>query len=419
MAMNARIMYYIIIAALIGVAIFTLVGQMNSLSNVSGEVSSGAVGGWYYTLDFISNILITLVSIYCFAVYSNKFPVIINVCYIAMLVLIFIASIGDLSVYSKQPSFFYSAKGLGTWINFGILYFVAEEVYTTQIFKFFKGFCYIVVFFNLLRLAMIGGISSRADTLSAFGETTIYLIWVYPFFFFDNSDKTNVAKIVKYVMILLIAFFAFAIESRSYMLITILFLLIKLKRDLKEAKSAMLIVVMTGMFLMIGYYFVANINHFNSIKGILNVFAGRIDDDTRSSQLKDFLSQFNTDKLFSGVGPTGTWNWASQNQPHYEWLDNQLILATWWFGIQTCLIYVLFVAYPLFRKNTFNNINITNAKIMIFFWILACAGLAIYVTFSTKLFYYFISLLIGVTTLNVRELRLFSISKPQTVPVDI
>lgn len=411
-------MYYIIIAAFIGVATFTLVGQMNSLSNVSGEASSTAVGGWYFTLDFIANILITLVSIYCFAVYSHKFPVVVNVCYITLIVLVFIGSIGDLSLYVKQPSFFYSAKGLGTWINFGLLYFVAEEVYTTQLFKLLKGFCYLVVFFNIMRLGMIGGISSRADTLSAFGETTIYLIWVYPFFFFDDSDKTNVAKLLKYGMMLLIAFFAFAIESRSYMLICIMFILVKLKRDLKDSKSTMLIVVMTGMCLLIGYYFVANINHFNSIKGILNVFSGRIDDDTRTSQLKEFLQQYNTDKIFSGVGPSGTWNWYTQKQPKYEWLDNQLILATWWFGIQTCLVYVLFLAYPLTRKNAYNNINITNAKIMIFFWILACAGFAIYVTFSTKMFYYFITLLIGVATLNVRELRLFTV-KPQTSPATI
>jgi hypothetical protein len=412
MAMNARIMFYIIITALVGITIFTLFSQMTNSSNVSGEPAKTAVGGWYFTLAFISNVLLTIVSIYSFVVYRNKFPLITNVCYITLIILVFLLSIGDFSMYSKQPSSFYSPKGIGTWINFGILYFVAEEVYATRIFKFFRTVCYIVIAYNLMRLAMLGTISSRSDTLSAFGETTIFLIWVYPFFFLDDSDKTNFAKLIKYGTMMLVAFFTFAIASRSYLLIMIIFLLIKLRRDLKGGKNAMLIIVMTGMSLCIGYYFIANIHNFNSIKGILNIFSGRIDDDTRTSQLKEFLGQYNIDKLFTGVGPSGTWNWYSQKEPHYEWLDNQFMLLTWWFGIQTFLVYLLFLAYPLFRKNTYNNIVISNAKILIFFWILACGGLAIYATFSTKFFYYFISLSIGVATLNVRELRILMV-KPQ------
>jgi hypothetical protein len=413
MAINARIIFYILMFSFVGVGLFTLLTQNATVSNVSGEPQGTApVGGWYFTLDFLCNLLISMVSIYCFLVYKYKFPMLVNVTYVVMVVLVFIASINDLPMFLKEPSALYSPKGLGTWINFGLLYFVAEEDYATKVFRLFKNLCYVLVAFNLMRLAMLGTVSNRSQTLAAFGQTTIILIWVYPFFLFDNSDKTSVAKIVKYGMIALIAFFSFAIAARSYMLIVIIILLIKLKKDLKDGKNAMLIVVMTGMCLMIGYFLAVSAHDFSSMKGLLNIFAGRMDDDTRSSQLKQFLDQFNMDKIFSGVGPSGTWNWSTQHEPHYEWLDNQFLLSTWWFGIQTCIVYTIFIVYPLFRKNTFNNQVITSAKIMIFFWILACGGLAIYVTFSTKLYYYFITMLIGVATLNVRELTILSVSKP-------
>ncbi|HVS93276.1 MAG TPA: hypothetical protein VHE59_14660 [Mucilaginibacter sp.] len=336
-------------------------------------------------------------------------------CYLILLLLVAIGSFSAIGYFTKTPSFFYSPKGLGTWINFGLLYFTAEEEYTAKLIKLFRVLVYAFIIFNLGQLAMLGTISNRDDALNAIRDTTVYLIWVYPFFFLDGSDKTNWAKIIKYCILLLVAFFVFAIASRSYLLYIAIFFLIKLKRDLKEAKNAILIVVMSGMLLLAGYFAVANLSRLNTVKGLLNVFAGRIDDDTRSSQLKEFLDQYNYDKLFTGVGPTGTWNWSIYPKGGYEWLDNQYMLLTWWFGLQTCLVYILFLLYPLFRKNSTRSIEISNAKILIFLWILACGGFAIYVTFSTKLFYYFITLLIGIATLNVRRKTLLSFEPAHTV----
>ena len=407
MTKSARFIYYTILVGLIGNAIFTLVAQVK----MKGEYTESTVGGWYYQLAFVSNIILSLASIFSFILYRKKFPLIISICYVLLLLLIFVTSFSDMGLFSKTPSLFYSPKGIGAWLNFGILYFTAEEQYTVKIFQFFRILCLVFIVFNLGQIALLGTISNRDDALNAIRDTTVYLIWVYPIFFFDASDKTQVAKLIKYGLIILVAFFAFAIASRSYLLIIILFLLIKLKMDLKDRKNSMLIVVMAAMVLVTGYYFVANIHKFQNIKGLLAIFSGRIDDDTRSSQLKEFLDQYNWDKLFSGVGPSGTWNWSVHPKGGYEWLDNQFMLVTWWFGIITCLIYIVYIFYPVIRKNPTKNLMVGNAKIMIFCWILACAGLSIYVTISTKLFYYFITLLIGVATLNVKQTSFLAISK--------
>jgi len=406
MTKSAQIVFYILLAGIIGNILFLFMSQIN----MKGEYTESTVGGWYYTLAFVSNVLLSMVSVYSFVMYRHKFPWIVTACYLALLLLIFIASFNDLGMFSKQPSLFYCPKGIGTWINFGLLYFMAEEAYRVKLFRIFKIVCYAVVIFNFGAIALLGTISNRTDAENAIRDTTCYLIWVYPFFFFDETDKTTITKAFKYTMIIFVAFFAFAIASRSYLLIVIIYFLIKLKRDLKEGKNTILIVAMSGIMLLVGYYFTANIHSFNNIKGLLNIFSGRMDDDSRSSQLREFLDQYNYDKLFSGVGPSGTWHWSVYTKGGYEWLDNQFILATWWFGIITCLIYIAFLGYPIIRKNPNNDVTMTNAKIVIFFWILACAGFAIYVTFSTKLFYYFITFLIGYATLNVKEKTFLKVS---------
>jgi hypothetical protein len=402
---TARYIYYIIIAALLGNVLYTIMSQLNMKSDFT-EIT---VSAWYSKVATVSNILLTLVSIYSFVIYRRHFPRIVTVCYVVMLLLVIMGCFSSISIFLKKPTWFYSAKGIGTWINFGLLFFTAEEEYTAKIFKVFKILIYVFIAFNLGQMAIVGTISNRVEALNAVRDTTVYLIWVYPFFFFDNSDKTTWAKILKYGTLLLITFFAFVIASRSYLLFMIFFILIKLKRDLKEGRSTILIIVMVGVLMLAGYFMVANLQNLNTIKGLLNVFAGRMDDDTRSSQLKEFLDQFNYDRLFSGVGPMGTWRWSGYTKGGYEFLDNQFMLLTWWFGLQTCLVYMLFLLYPVFRRNSTKSIDITNAKIIIFFWFLACGGFAIYVTFCTALYYYFITLLIGIATLNIRKKTLLTI----------
>jgi hypothetical protein len=324
-----------------------------------------------------------------------------------MILLVFIGSFNDLSIFTTTPSVFYSPKGIGTWINFGLVYFTAEEDYTKKILKMYKYACYGLILFNVAQIALLGSVSNRTDALNAIRDTTVNALWIYPFFFLDNDDKTTPAKLFKYFLILLCAFFAFAIASRSYLLTMSIFMFIKLKRDLKEGRNLLIIGSMVVMGLLAVFYVASNIDKFGTIKDLSSVFAGRMNEDSRSSQLKEFLDQYNTDKLFTGVGPAATWNWSGDRKAPYEWLDNQFILTAWWFGIQTSIIYFLFLLYSLFKKNVMNILWVTNSKILIFFWMLACAGFGIYITISSSFYYYFISFLIGVITLNIRHVTVF------------
>ncbi|MDO3625440.1 hypothetical protein [Mucilaginibacter sp. BT774] len=406
-----RYLFYFILTAIF-VNVFALIlGQLS----MHGEDSAADSGTFYIKISFLFNILVTFCSIYCFVAYHRNFPFIINACYVLMVALVFIASFNDLSTFASTPTLFYSPKGLGTWINFGLLYFAAETTYTERLFKFFKYVCTFLFVFNLVRIGLLGSVSDRSAALNAIRDTTVTLLWIYPFYFLDDDDKTNFTKLIKYGSIAALAFFAFAIASRSYLVIMAVIMFIKLRRDLKEGRSYFLLAMMGFLVTFAAYYVVSNLDKFGTLKDLSTVFTGRMGEDSRSSQIKEFLDQFDTRKLFKGVGPSATWNWSGDRKAPYEWLDNQYLLAIWWFGLQTCIVYFFYLVYSLFRKNPLKILRVTNAKVTIFFWILACGGFAIYVTFSSGAFYYFITLLIGFVNVNVRQVTYYQlVTEPTT-----
>jgi hypothetical protein len=398
MSINTRWVFYFIVTGLILNGVFLLFSQINM--DTSQQATGTPVSTWYSQLGFIGNLLLTAASIISFAMFYRRFPVFLSCCYIGLVLIIAAMSAPDFDQYLKTPSLFYLAKGLGSWINFGLLYFMADDHYSAKVLKIFKWLCYCFILFNLIKIAQFGAISNREQAENAIRDTSVFLFWVYPFFFLSSADETPLFNAVKYLLMIFVLFFAFAISSRSYTMIMAIFILIKVVRDLRYKKNAAVMTVMAILLCVGGCYLLLNIQNFKSLNDLLTIFSGRIDDDSRTGQLKEFFSQYNTDNLFKGVGITGTWNWSGDRSGKYPWLDNQFVLVTWWFGIETTLLYICFLLNGLVKKNVNSDRTITNAKLLVFFWLLACAGFAIYVTISSTLFYYFITLMIGLVTLK-------------------
>ena len=100
-----------------------------------------------------------------------------------------------------------------------------------------------------------------------------------------------------------------------------------------------------------------------------------------------------------GVGPLQTWNWSVSPIP-YHFLDNQFLLLIWWAGLPCGICYIILLLKSLISKpkNIFSNyLSLVANKFIIFYWILACLGVAIYVTVSSELYNYFITLLMGLS----------------------
>jgi hypothetical protein len=112
------------------------------------------------------------------------------------------------------------------------------------------------------------------------------------------------------------------------------------------------------------------------------------------------------DKLMGGVGPKGTWFWSAVGE--YTFLDNQFLLLAWWAGLPALLIYLFMVIAATLRKSEvlfFENIK--GSRMIIGWWILGCLGFAIYISISSSLYYYFISLLMGQQFCKYTEILTF------------
>ena len=141
------------------------------------------------------------------------------------------------------------------------------------------------------------------------------------------------------------------------------------------------------------------------LQNALNILFERTGENSRSSQLVEFLDQYDTNYLLKGVGPTGTWYWSSVGR-YYNYLDNQFLLLLWWAGLPTLLFYLFYLIKPIMKKSEIQLFqNVKGLKMIILFWILACAGFAIYGGISSDPYFDFITLLIGMQTCKFTLLR--------------
>jgi hypothetical protein len=147
----------------------------------------------------------------------------------------------------------------------------------------------------------------------------------------------------------------------------------------------------------VGYFVLINSSLSTTVEGAFDNLSERSGEDTRSDQLFDFLSQYDTDYLIQGVGPTKLWFWHSINGA-YGFVDNQFLLIAWWAGLPTVIVYIFFLVRSLYVESEILQFeNIKGLKLIIFFWIAACLGLAIYCTLCPEHYYYFLSLLMGLS----------------------
>jgi hypothetical protein len=320
-----------------------------------------------------------------------------------MILLVAVASIKDWEDILKSPNIFYSVKGIGTFVNFGILFFAASTAHFPKILKLFYYICFAFIIAGVINIGKVGFGADRQEYLNAIREFTVYLIWVFPFFMLQDEEnkKMNIVNITIYLIIFI---FVLGTGSRSYLAIYFVYVFVKFREQLQTKNT---IVVLLGAFILIGggYYFLANSGLGTAVDGAVNNLTERVSEDSRSEQLTEFFDQYNPDYLLQGVGPLGTWTWSHWPVPYY-YLDNQFILLGWWAGLPTLLFYLYFIIKPISKKaeiQLFENIN--GLKLILFLWVLACAGFAIYVGISSDLYYDFITLLIGLQTCKFTLLR--------------
>lgn len=364
---------------------------------------------WYFRLDFLGDILISFASIASFFTYKQYFPSYIRICYVLLVVFVVIASFESLSITLSKPNFFYSLKGIGTYLNIGILFFAADTKYFPKVLNFFYYICFGIIIASIINISKAGMGASRKEFLTYLRDFTVFLMWVFPFFFLQDepNKKKNLINMAAFLLIFIIVL---STGSRSYLILYFLYIIIKFKSQL-QSKNGVLVIL--GMLVLVaaGYFALMNSSLSGTVEGAFGNLSERSAEDTRSDQLVDFLSQYDMDYLIQGVGPLKLWFWHSINGL-YGGVDNQFLLIAWWAGLPTVLTYIFFLVRSMFIEAEILRFeNIKGLKTMIFFWIAACLGLAIYCTLCAEHYYYFLSMLIGLNACQYSK-----IIEPETEP---
>lgn len=391
---------YIYYAILIGIScnvVRLYFQQKNAL-----EIGMDQVYPWYYQVGFLGNVFMCFAAVLSFMLYRKHFPQFITTCYLLLIALVTLASVGDFNKIFSSVTFFFFVKGIGTYVNFGVLFFAADTERFPKVLKFFYYICFFFIVAAFLNLAQMGLGASRKEYLTSIGGLVFFCIWVFPYFFLQNEEnkKKNLLNLGTFLVIVLLVLFT---GARSYLIISALYLLVKFSKTLKSKNG---IATLIGLAIMAtaGYFIIQNTGFSGSVDGAVSNLTERSGEDTRSEQIFDFLSQYDMDYLIQGVGPTALWFWHGIND-FYGFLDNQFLLLAWWAGLPALLTYLYFLIKSLFIKSEILLFqDIKGVKLIIGLWIGACLGFAIYVGITTDLYYYFISFMIGLNACYYTQL---------------
>ena len=365
------------------------------------SIITEAVFPWYYKVDFLGDALISIASICSFLLYNKFFPKFISVCYVLLILLVSIASASDFATTMKVPSFFYSVKGIGTYINFGILFFTADTFNFPKILKLFYYACIAIILGGFFNLGKVGLGAARGEFLLAIRDYSVFLIWVFSYFFLqDEEDKKK--NIINLAIFLAVFIFILSSGSRSYLFIYLLYIIVKFKSKL-QTKAGIVAILGLIVFAVGGYFAITSSSLGGTFDNAVQNLTERGGEDSRSNQIIQFLYQYDTDYLIQGVGPLKKWYWNGIGL--YSYLDNQILLIAWWAGLPTILTYVFFLVKSLLVKSEILLFeNIKGIKMIIWLWIAACLGLAIYVTVSSEPYFYFLSLIMGMNACQYTKL---------------
>ncbi len=392
----SRYIFWCLLAG-ISINMLKLYFSQNDLANAEEGVFP-----WYYRLDFIGDILMCLGAVSSFFVYHRYFPAFVRNCYLLLIALVSIASFDAFAEISKQPTFLFSTKGVGTFVNFGILFFAADTRYFPKLLNFFYYLCFLILAASIVNMGKVGLGASRKDFLLYLRDFSVFLMWVFPFFFLQDepNPRKNMINLAAFLLIFVVVL---ASGSRSYLILYFIYVIYKFRAQIRRSNGILII----GAAIVLGvsaYFILMSSSLSGTIENAFSNLSERSGEDTRSSQLLDFLDQYDTDYLIQGVGPLKRWFWHGIND-YYSFLDNQFLLIAWWAGVPTVLTYIVLLVKAIRTESEIQLFeDVKGLKLIILCWIGACLGLAIYCTVCSEHYYYFLSLIIGLSTCQYSQL---------------
>ena len=205
------------------------------------------------------------------------------------------------------------------------------------------------------------------------GNSGYMKFYIQAFFSGLLTCYTIKSKKISYAIILLLIMLSFLNSARSYIIQSFLFLIIF---NVIKSKRKVFSLILSIVLIVI--IFVLSINIMKSyFPNSYDHFINKLLTDTRSSQYEMLFKQIEIKDLIYGRGFYFTYFWDGM---YYAYIDNVYIFALIRYGVVFLIPFMAIILYAFFSNISSKIESKMCLALLIFQWLLAYAGLAVYVT---------------------------------------
>ena len=334
----------------------------------------------------------------------------------AFLVLFAVAIVWALVAYDQEELLsrvVFGATGPFVWLTLIFVVAGSDRRLWTAIDPVIHALAYatcILVFWNLLR-------TGSSVYVLGYTKHTMYcilLMWLGGWTLLGAVRQQGWRLALSVTPLILLILTAIQSQARSWILLGFLlgsvFLFLR-RRDQGSVLSGIRDVILACLF-VIAVGVIASHYMTDAVEGV----SGRLAEDTRTLQYRDFFSVVPVSDLVLGRGPEGTWYWYGIGE--YQYFDNALLWMLFIGGIPTLLCYLIIVVLPALRALRADPAGSDAAAVvLVLFWGLALTGVSTYTMPSVWFSSYLISLWAGrchlILAETARERKLARIQRLQ------
>lgn len=292
-------------------------------------------------------------------------------------------------------------KGPATWI--GLLAIVLGQYKNnwSVIEKCMVFFSYLVSAIILYSIATVV-VADRFDAMRAvFGYMQILQ---YPALWMMLSAFSRNRLIFSIFPFLVYALSSMIVVTRSLVLSCVLYLIAALYLGYKYriSKGRQRVIVYSILALTLAVVVVSVVFE-SRLLDAAEMLVARLDDDSRSDQYEQFLSQIDVFDVLVGRGIRGVWVW---NGVEYPSIDGSYTLLMFTGGIPLLVTYVIVMFWSAYRCLKVNApLPVATSAVTVMFWALALTGFGIYAVPSFRFSHVVLCLMVGLCIRYLSDLR--------------
>lgn len=205
---------------------------------------------------------------------------------------------------------------------------------------------------------------------------TITAFWWVALSVVEIGNKSVYYKLFMLLLIAVCAFLAFSLTLRSWVIQSLLLLVVATWQMSRSKLLRVLVVAVVAIFLVKS---VDRLWRSNQVADEVESFDEKMMEDTRSNQYREFFDQVSALQLFTGQGMEAGYM-STEGGMNYKYIDNQYLYALFHYGALLTLPWLCFWLIALLKRKE-SSVRIDGERSSMFIvimWLMALGGLSVY-----------------------------------------